>query len=532
MIAEGARAPGLHRSTPSVALHNVVARASGAIRTDGSRPTARPGNLQVRGACAELPVTTLREAAMLKRALVGAAIGVGFLSAAPAPPAVAQSPPALLGATSRMVHGAAGPFDLPLAMSAGSPTTEPRVGPLHSIVFMFNKPVTGGVAAVFEGTATAGSPTFSGAEMIVPLTGVSDQQYVTVVVANVAASDGGMGGSGSIRLAFLKGDVNQTGVISVADLGLVNAQLAQPVSAANMLKDVNASGTLTLADKGLTNANLTQSLPGPGAGWTTLISRAWTVPAGQEAHLCRGEIAAQDLYIKAFRMPAAAGLAHLAVSISDTAGTLGDFACTLSDGLQGGTYKLIYWGGTGVNDILFPASNGVAVKAGQYVIVNTHVDNTFGVTPLSGTSQLQMTTGTAAQVTVPVEQILVGTFLFSIPPGGIHSALGGCNSANNQTFLAASPSMRKYGTHQTVEIVAGATTTILDRNFDVMQQTSYPMIPAVSVSTGNQIRTTCTWNNPTPSTVTFGDSVQDEMCFTAVYRFPIVPGNQILACTS
>ena len=66
-----------------------------------------------------------------------------------------------------------------------------------------------------------------------------------------------------MRVGFLFGDVNQSRVVSLADLGLVNAQLAQPVTAANYLKDVNASGTLTLADKGITNANLTKALPAP-----------------------------------------------------------------------------------------------------------------------------------------------------------------------------------------------------------------------------------------------------------------------------
>jgi hypothetical protein len=55
--------------------------------------------------------------------------------------------------------------------------------------------------------------------------------------------------------------VNQNRVVTLADLGLVNAQLAQLVTAANYLKDVNASGTLTLADKGITNANLNKAIP-------------------------------------------------------------------------------------------------------------------------------------------------------------------------------------------------------------------------------------------------------------------------------
>ena len=171
--------------------------------------------------------------------------------------------PVLQSAASRKVHGGAGTFDLPLSAVATNPTTEPRQGPAQTIVFTFDKPITGATAAINEGNATAAAPTFSGNDVIVDLTGVSNQQYVTVALTNVASSDGGSGGSGSVRVGFLTGDVNQNRVVTLADLGLVNAQLAQSVTGANFLKDVNASGTLSLADKGITNANLTKALPTP-----------------------------------------------------------------------------------------------------------------------------------------------------------------------------------------------------------------------------------------------------------------------------
>jgi photosystem II stability/assembly factor-like uncharacterized protein len=178
------------------------------------------------------------------------------------------SPPSLVSAVARKVHGSAGTFDLPLSLVVPpavnhNPTTEPRQGPAQTIVFTFDKAITGATAAIAEGTATAGTLTFSGSDVVVPLTGVADQQYVTVSLTNVTASDGGSNGSAAVRIGFLFGDVNQNRVVTVADLGLVNAQLAQIVTATNFLKDVNASGTLSVADKGLTNANLTRSLPAP-----------------------------------------------------------------------------------------------------------------------------------------------------------------------------------------------------------------------------------------------------------------------------
>jgi hypothetical protein len=175
----------------------------------------------------------------------------------------ATSAPVLVSVASRSVHGAAGPFDLPLSAVTTNPTTEPRQGPAHTIVFTFDKPVNAASATITEGVASATAPTFSGNTAMVGLTGVANAQYVTVSIFNVASSDGGTGGTGSVRLGLLVGDVNQSRVVSVGDLGLVNAQLSQPVTAANYLKDVNASGTLTLADKGITNAALTNALPAP-----------------------------------------------------------------------------------------------------------------------------------------------------------------------------------------------------------------------------------------------------------------------------
>jgi hypothetical protein len=176
---------------------------------------------------------------------------------------IVAATPLLQTVTSRKAHGAAGVFNLTLSGMATTPTTEPRFGPAQTLVFTFDKPVTGGAASVTEGTATVGTVAVNGSELVVPLTGVANYQYVTVGVTNVTASDGGSGGTGSIRVGFLSGDVNQNRVVTLSDLGQVNAQVAQTVSAANFLKDVNASGTLSLADKGLTNQQLTKALPPP-----------------------------------------------------------------------------------------------------------------------------------------------------------------------------------------------------------------------------------------------------------------------------
>ncbi len=155
--------------------------------------------------------------------------------------------PLLASVASRKVHGVAGTFDLLLNSVPTSPTTEPRSGPTHTLVFTFDKALTTGMATVTDGVATAGTPSFVGSAMFVPLTGVGNAQYVGVAVSNVTGADGGTSSSSSVRVGFLAGDVTQNRAVTLSDLLAVNAVLAQFVTAADYLRDVNLSGTLTLA---------------------------------------------------------------------------------------------------------------------------------------------------------------------------------------------------------------------------------------------------------------------------------------------
>ena len=218
---------------------NVTSTTVGGPYTDATGNITTPIALNTTGASAGLTVT-----------------GVGGTT------------PVLQNIVSRKVHGAAGTFDLPLTFTTPptinhAPTTEPRQGPAQTIVFTFDKPLNAATVNVTEGTATAGAPSFVGNGVVVGLTNVTNQQYVTVSLTNVASTDGGTGGVAAARVGFLAGDVNSSRVVSVADVGLVNAVLAQVVNASNYLNDVNFTGTLSVADKAIANANLTKGLPTP-----------------------------------------------------------------------------------------------------------------------------------------------------------------------------------------------------------------------------------------------------------------------------
>ena len=173
-------------------------------------------------------------------------------------------PPIFSSAKARKTHGTAGTFDLALSLTPTAPTTEPRTGPTQTIVMSFDKPVaSANNPTISEGAATFGTMSFSGNDVILNFTVVTNVQYVTFNLANVAATDGGTGGTGSVRVGFLFGDASQSRQVTVADVGIVNAALLQALTNANFLYDVNVDGKLTVADKGLVNANLLKNLPAP-----------------------------------------------------------------------------------------------------------------------------------------------------------------------------------------------------------------------------------------------------------------------------
>jgi hypothetical protein len=170
--------------------------------------------------------------------------------------------PVLVSARLPRIHGANPvPFDLPLSLNTAAPTIEPRQGSAVNLIFSFDKAVVAATATLLEGTAILGTTTVGGTDVAVTLTGVTDDQYVAVGLTNVAGQDGSTGGSGIVRVGFLIGDVNQSGVVSLADKGLTNAQGSQPASAANFKTDINTSGAITVADIGIVNAKLTGALP-------------------------------------------------------------------------------------------------------------------------------------------------------------------------------------------------------------------------------------------------------------------------------
>ncbi|MBA3962043.1 MAG: exo-alpha-sialidase [Chthoniobacterales bacterium] len=175
-----------------------------------------------------------------------------YVRVAPAPTGIN-----LVSAASRLTQGTAGTFDINMPLT-GTSGVECRSASTYNAVFTFDAPVTSGQVTVLSGTATVGTITFSGNSMIVPLTGVTSAEVVTLHTQNI---NGDGQAHGDVPFGFLVGDADATRVVGKSDQTLVQGQLRQPVTSANFREDLNADGRIQNGDVQLVKADKGHTIP-------------------------------------------------------------------------------------------------------------------------------------------------------------------------------------------------------------------------------------------------------------------------------
>ncbi len=163
----------------------------------------------------------------------------------------------LLSAASRLTHGTAGTFDVPMPLT-GTSGVEDRSSITYNAVFTFDAPVTSGQVLVVSGTATVGTISFSGNSMTAQLTGVTSAEVVTLRAQNING-DGLQ--HGDVAFGFLTGDVDASRKVDKADPTQIQGQLNQRVTSANFRDDLNVDGRIKNNDVQIAKTNRNHSIP-------------------------------------------------------------------------------------------------------------------------------------------------------------------------------------------------------------------------------------------------------------------------------
>ncbi|HUS31738.1 MAG TPA: hypothetical protein VMZ53_24720 [Kofleriaceae bacterium] len=265
-----------------------------------------------------------------------------------------------------------------------------------------------------------------------------------------------------------------------------------------------------------------------GDGWKMLIQRPWTVGSASEQFRCRRQTITEDMYITGLRALAPTGTHHTLLTIPDVQGTNGNFDCTPNE--ISGTPQLLFGGGIGTNDFLFPPGVAVKIPAGTQLQLYLHIYNASDAT-MNDTSGILVKTVPASEVVNEADMFFVGKRTFQIPPDATpadppapYSITTDCGNGTlgDWHVVGMWPHMHQHASHQKVEITRANVTmkTPLDVAFDFKEQRNYAMDYVVPPN--DRIAVTCTWLNDTGSMLYSGDNFGNEMCYAGLFVYPKV----------
>jgi hypothetical protein len=163
----------------------------------------------------------------------------------------------------------------------------------------------------------------------------------------------------------------------------------------------------------------------------------------------------------------------------------------------------------------------------EWLILQMHYNNVAGYTDAVDASGIEMcTTNTPRPNLAGV--LWLGSVLISIPPGAEdHPVTGTCDTSTwNEPFhvMSTSPHMHQLGRgfRTTINRAGGGSEILTDvPQFSFADQKDYPYEPYVTINPGDQLVSTCYFDNPGSSTVFFGEGTSDEMCFNFTTGYPI-----------
>jgi hypothetical protein len=266
--------------------------------------------------------------------------------------------------------------------------------------------------------------------------------------------------------------------------------------------------------------------PPPATGWGPLIGRSWTVPAGSaDTYKCIRIAITEDMWISGFRAIAPLGTHHTVITLSNNGSQLGEYDCSVGS-LD---IQMLYASGVGTEELNFPDGVAMKIKAGQFINLNLHLFNASDNT-ISGTSGIEVYRRDPTGVVHEADMTFSGTTNINIPADGLpHDVSGGCQLSQQWNVFTVWPHMHQHATKQSLEITQGTTVTkVLDGEpYSFQEQVNYP-IQTMTLNPGDRIKTTCTFVNNTGVPLRFGDSSNEEMCFTGMYKYPA--GGSLYSC--
>jgi hypothetical protein len=162
----------------------------------------------------------------------------------------------------------------------------------------------------------------------------------------------------------------------------------------------------------------------------------------------------------------------------------------------------------------FPAGTGVTLQRGQALVMQVHYNLSSGaVAPDRTRVRLQLA---KERVQRPARLLPLADLFFSIPAGAReHTTSIDVTLPFSSTLYGVAPHMHALG--RRIRAESDATCLVDIPSWDFRWQQIYFFGAPLQLAAGTRLRLSCSWDNPTTRTVTWGENTTDEMCLSYFY---------------
>jgi hypothetical protein len=265
---------------------------------------------------------------------------------------------------------------------------------------------------------------------------------------------------------------------------------------------------------------------GPARGNTFSISTGdVTLRPGEERVVCVDRRLATDTAVDIVKMSSdlTEGGHHLIFYKSNAVEETTDpVECNSFRGVFAGMVPL-YIAQKARTDLAFPPGVAYSLPAGQMMRIELHFLNATDK-PLAVRARVDLEEARAGAVVEHANLLFYGNLNIRVPPLSAVTV-----GPKFRAFRAQAPHIfgltghqHKRGTGVTIELGSSPTGPMrpLYENHDWADPPLTVFDPPIATTPGQGLRYACTYYNPTNQTVSFGEGVDQEMCFLWAYYYP------------
>jgi hypothetical protein len=181
-----------------------------------------------------------------------------------------------------------------------------------------------------------------------------------------------------------------------------------------------------------------------------------------------------------------------------------------------GTPRLLGGWVPGTQATRFPADTGILMNAGEVVVMQVHYNLAAGPAA-PDTTRVQMQLAPApTPVAKPAAILPLANLGFSIPAGASgYTSVFALGAPASGVLWGVIPHMHTKG--KRVTVTAGDECLVDIPSWDFHWQQSYFFSAPLPLTVGTKLSLSCTWDNPTASSVVWGEKTTDEMCLNYFY---------------